>query len=756
MRITLRAAAFTAALALVIFSQADFAQETPGAGPPAAPPATAAAGEYRLPDFGPVATAKEAQSTLERAIQVILAEGGGELAIPPGVAPDWVAHNDAPSSTRAGVPSLTLVDRRGGYERRLLPSNGQPAGMVWSSRSIAREVRQPIDMAMGVHSTESIDTHIAGGTSSYLQRTLEAVKAGEDARIDVVTIRGLSAGSQVIVTGAPESYAGPHDRGPIKRLGWDKERRRAYIVMDLEHDHPKGALLYNKHVVNSMTITDHSQSDNQSMGLMVTRKNYGQGDSFTISAHSRSMGNNMSAAGDEGALAYAADIYNDIDPFRSKVERVDWSKCELVYEAGAVRNHTLGTSRPIINLNAKKHIASGRVFIIAPGHADPFSGQVVPQGAVIGSKDCGWTDDVVGRFFAVDEPSEYLDPKDDQAAGYTAAPTMRVHRWYLIQKREARPDGTQRLYVERTFWWSANTSGPNLYDSENYTTSLHQPALRYIIAPGAYVSDVSKSWTDSEHQGGMVPVAAPRTLILAPSSDADTPFDFEKGDPIAQAIGQDPWNGNGVRVRHHNYLPGAIGDSSFQAINHGRVAVHSALSVAGGSTGDLAEDKKLSKDHRPTFRKGIEISASTGTGIEFLGDVDLAAISFEQPHGRAQPIVWRAKGRSASLKVDPESGDMIIQGSPLSVSAVKGIKGLSGTDVAANNLRQINVRVPAGANQMSISFEIPEADSQYAILTSCSWLTLDAVKGKTPEGFTLVFEKPAPEEGGQLDWLLVR
>lgn len=142
-----------------------------------------------------------------------------------------------------------------------------------------------------------------------------------------------------------------------------------------------------------------------------------------------------------------ADIYNDVNPFHSTVEAVDWQKQELVYAPGAVRNHTLGTSRPLINENPEKWVTAGTVHIVAPGYPDPWrqrgeeaDSQVFAGGAIIGSSDCGWTEDVVGRFFAVDEPPEYLDPASDPAAGYTSAPTRRVYRWYFIQKLEDRPE----------------------------------------------------------------------------------------------------------------------------------------------------------------------------------------------------------------------------------------------------------------------------------------------------------------------------
>lgn len=727
-------------------------------------------GEFNLADFGPVGTPVDAEATLKKATSDIIAKGGGILVVAPGVAADWVAHNDAPSSTKAGTPSVTIIDRRNGYEKVMVPGNGQLVGSTWAGRHLVREVRQPIDMELGVHSTETIDTYIAGGTTSYDQQSQNEVKAGTNARIYLPTIRGLAVGNRMVITGVPMSYGEPYDRGPIKALGWDKEKGQAYIEMDLKHDHPRNALVYDKHVVNSMTISDHSQSDNQSMGLMVKRLNYAQGDSFVISASACSMGNVMSAAGDEGGLTYASDIYNDLQPFRSKVEKVDWAKCELVYEAGNVRNHTLGTSRPIINMNGKKHIAAGTVMIVAPGNQDPwdasdkrktgkmFEKQVFPGGAIIGSKDCGWTKEVVGRFFAVDEPGEYLDPKSDGAAGYTGGPDLRAYRWYQIQKYEDRSDGTKRIYIERTRWWSRNDVAPNLYDAENYTWDGHVKTLHYIIAPGAYVADVSRAWTACENTGGWIPTSTPRTLVLAPSSDAGTRHDFEKGDPIVQAIGADPWNVSGMRVRHFNYLPTTIEDGSFQSVNWGRVAVDTALSVTGGSMGDLAQDEKDSKDKQPKFRKGIDLAATTYTGIRFGGDVKYAAIVFEQPHGRAQPIAWNVKDKPAStLTVDPKTGEFALQGGATRMSGmmVEGTGGISGGDKPAHNLRGIAVPVKKDANELEVTFLQPEADAVYAVQVQPNWLTALAVSKKTAKGFVIRFDKAAPDVA-TVDWILIR
>jgi len=448
------------------------------------------------------------------------------------------------------------------------------------------------------------------------------------------------------------------------------------------------------------------------------------------------------------------------------VESVDWSKGALVYESGFVRNHTLGTSRPIINMNPEKHLTKGTVIILPPNHEDPWAALFGPEkdadsyvgGAIIGSKDTGWTQDVVGRFFAVDEPSEYLDPANDPDAGYTEAPDLRTYRWYLIQGLEDLPDGRKRLYVERTRWWTRHQIVPLLYRSENYSTEKEARPLHYVIAPGAYVADVSKSWTPSGHSGGVAHPLDPRTLLLAPSSDAGTAFDFEKGDPIVQAIGSDPWNVTGMRVRHFNYVPSTIEDASYTAANLGRVVVNSGLILEGGN-GNLKDDLERSKDGRPRFDTGIDIRATTKVGLGFYGDVEEAAIRFEQKNERAQPIVWAtSKGRASnSLIVDPTSGEFDFTGGAAHFSGlvVKGKGGLSGGDKPASNLREIEIGIPEASTEFFVNFPHEEVDGSYALYVQPSWFTDTIVAQKTGKGFTVRFEKPAPKDA-TLDWILVR
>ena len=729
---------------------------------PASAVPQAVMGEYNLADFGPVKTIEQMQATLNAAISNIIARGGGILVIGPGAALGSI-ENNAPSSIR-GTNTVTIVDRRNGYESVFLPSNGTHLDGVWAGRRLSRTVRQSIDGGFGTHSTATIDTSIAGGTTSYFQPCLFDIKKGKDQRIYGSTIRGLFEGMNFELL-APEG-----ETSVIKSLGWDAEKKMPYFVADIAHDHPKGTIILNKHVVNSLTITDRSQSDSQSTGLSVQRKNYGIGDSFVMHAWAVSQGNIMSTGGDEGGLCYGADISNDLRPFRGKIESINWKTAELVYAPGPNVSSALGTSRPLINMNTNKHVTQGSVYVVAPGHQDPwdsanpaktgktFEGQVLPGGAIIGSKDCGWTTDIVGRFFAIDEPSEYIDPKEG-GAGYTPPPDLRVYRWYQIQKLEARTDGTMRIYVERTRWYSRNDVVPNLYLSDNYTWDGHLKPLRYIIVPGAYVADISRAWNLTDPRSGGADVASsPRILKLAPSPDAGGKFDFEKGDSIVQAIGQDPWNVSGLRVCHYNYLPSSsVPDASLSVVNRGRVTVDSALNVYGHFT-DLEKTIKFMKDQQPDFQKVIDINATAGVGIRFGADVGEAAIMFEQPNQRPQPIVWRTANRApSSLTVDPKTGEFQFKGGAARLSGLLlgNNQGISGSTTPARNLRGIAVQVKEGANELEVRFECGEADARYGIIVQPNWITGAAVVKRTEKGFVVSFDQPAPNTA-TIDWILVR
>jgi hypothetical protein len=72
-----------------------------------------------------------------------------------------------------------------------------------------------------------------------------------------------------------------------------------------------------------------------------------------------------------------------------------------------------------------------------------------------------------------------------------------------------------------------------------------------------------------------------------------------------------------------------------------------------------------------------------------------------------------------------------------------------------DNLRGINVAVKEGAKEIEIRFAAPEADAEYAVLVTPSWLTQFCASAKTPQGFTLQFGSAAPANA-RVDWMIVR
>lgn len=80
----------------------------------------------------------------------------------------------------------------------------------------------------------------------------------------------------------PENAINSAVGGRIKKLGWDEEKQLHYVEMDLTLDPAEESLLSNKHVVNSLSLIENSNSDNPSMTLQVTRNLYGQRDAFGI------------------------------------------------------------------------------------------------------------------------------------------------------------------------------------------------------------------------------------------------------------------------------------------------------------------------------------------------------------------------------------------------------------------------------------------------------------------------------------------
>jgi hypothetical protein len=474
------------------------------------------------------------------------------------------------------------------------------------------------------------------------------------------------------------------------------------------------------------------------------------------------MSNVHSAAGDENGNCYAAFIRSRENNFRGTVETVDCDKAQLKFGPSASNLPTLGDSRPLINLNPKKAITSGKVLIVpAECYIEPvdtgkckFEGKTYPTrlvkdprtgvnglrmgGLIRGEQDCPWTPDIVGRYFAVTTPEE-------------KTPSGNL-RWYLITSLQTNADGTKDIEIRR-YWWGAKSAGsPTLYQRESYSWDGHKRPLTYVIAPGTYVNDVSRALPGGD-RGGQ------RLLGLAPYRDQGAAFDFAPGDPVEQAIGPDPFKPTGFRIWMWEDVPGVFPAPVFDLANQGHTSRHSAMTLRGGpvSLDDLAKRKQ----QKPAWDNVIVLESAVGVGLNCKADFADAAILFHQPN-REQPIKWHydkqdgKPAREAALTVSRATGEFTFQGGGVRAGGpVAEVQGLSADKTQARNLRGKNVPVKQKATTLRIRFPQAEADGDYAVFLEQSWLTNRAISEKGPEGFTITFSVPAPTDA-KVDWMIVR
>ena len=711
---------------------------------------------YSLEQFGAVTNVVAAEAAFQKASNEIIAGGGGILLIPVNTIAAWKPKNNtqheiripaAPASAKSWRPGIgiTVVDARG-WRPSVQPP--QATGMEFN-----RVLDLPAGESMPSWDMEpvlTLNNTILRGSTSYHDWLQEDVKAGADRRFYVATIRGVFPGEFLnAMTGhsnVPRLY--------VKTLGYDREKKLWYFVADTPIDVNKRAILSNKNHVNSLMMKTASHTENQTFDVWVERHNYSQGDNYIFDARNIYMGDAHSTAGDENNVLYAAFVVSDATIFQSVVEKWNAATGELVYTNNA-KGNTLGTGRPIINLNPAKWITNGTVMIVRPAsateyglnQADPqFHGQTYPTtvetnrigmrqlsmgGLIRFSADAPVTDEAVGRYFAVDEADEYV-PK-----------AKTVRRWYLIDSVTKNTDGTKDLRIIR-HWWGAKSAGsPTLYKPENYSWDGHEKPLHYVIAPGANAYDVADGVNNPK-----------RTIRLAPAPFTGTPADFAALDPIEQAIGPDPFKPIPFRSWMWDKVPGAFPATVFDIANNGDVMRESYLWIHGNSSGDVEKDKLSHYDRNPPWNTLMRLDSTCNTGIRFGADTADAALFFAQPY-HVQPLKWNYDistnhaPKVASLTVSRETGDFTFSGGLVTAA------GLSGGDKPARNLRGLNQPVPAGGKELVIKFPQAETDNAYMVVLQLSWLTNQAIINRTAEGFTVQFATP-PAAAGELSWLLVR
>lgn len=757
-----------------------------GQTPTAAPGAMAMELGRRLEEFGPVEKGADVQATYEKAIES-LRETGGVLVVPAKL---W--QQIKPTESLQGLvripaaPAETKTWRTGPGATVVTADAQQTIVNVPPLTGLKIDRQFRLDQGdsvphWGTHPMVQMDSKLIYGSISYLDWIQKPVEKGTDRRFYVPTVRGLAAGQFINVHGH-SGYGGGVTRACIKSLGYDVMEKMHYFVADTSMDHQAGAIAHNKSNTGILHMTQTSNADNQTYDVKVIRNQYAHGDTYIYYCDFNYMSNVHSAAGDENGNCYAAFIRTKDNNFRGKVESADAAAGTVTFAPSAANVDTLGNSRPLVNRNPAKHLTAGRVRIV-PGRSefdipDPamstFKGQNYATslvtnpitksierkfgGLIRGDADCPWDERIVGRFFAVADKSE-MTPKGN-------------YRWYQITKFIRNDEGTKDLEIQR-FWWGAKSAGsPTLYRPENYTYDGHDAPLEYIIAPGAYVNDVSQAIPGGDR-------GQRRTLGMAPSSDAGSEFDFAAGDAVEQAIGPDPFKPQPMRIWMWEDVPGQFPAAVFDVANHGATSRYSVLSVAGGP----ANLNDVAKRHepKPAWDNIMVVNTSATTGLNFKADFANAAIQFNQPNreqaikwhygfpadevnvnanavstGNARPMDVLTPPQVASLTVSRQTGEFQFAGGGVQTGgSVSGVAGLSGESQPAKNLRGKNLAIKSEATIIQVKFPQAESDDDYAVFLELSWLTERAITQKTADGFTVTFSKPAPN-GAKLDWMILR
>ena len=750
---------------------------------PPPPPATqgGALQIHSLNAFGPTSNPQETERTYRKALDALTAADGGILVVPEDVPSQanlenvarWSHSVDPPSCSlrdwQVGPGVLVLDNREGNITLRVPQAGKRNNGGI----TLQRTLRLPPGDSL-THWTEesvlNIENQVVHGPVNYMEWILAPVKAGPDARFYVPTVRNLFKGMFLNLHAGP-GYQGPVARATVKDIGWDAEKKLYYFTADTPYDHKAAAMAQNKSHTPAIRIVNHLNAANQTFFLYNKLNQYANGDSYIYAATFDYMGNVHSMPGDENGNCFAALIHSLNDSFYGTVQSMDSDAGKLVFKKGQ-NARTLANSRPLINLNEEKWIVQGKVIVVPPNDPTaphetedegrwPYQGKSYPSriekspltggqvlvmgGLIRGDRDCPWDESLVGRFFAIDEDSEYIKGRGARA---------KLKRWYEIAAVTVNPDGTRDLQVKRYWWGAKDWNSVTLYDPENYTRDGHERPLSYVIAPGAYVNNVSDA-VGAPHQ---IQGKPPFTIGISPSPDQGSPADFAPEDPIEQAIGADPFKPQGLRLWSFDQVPGAWPSALIDLGSFGNVARAAAIAVHGGPTS--LEDCETRRERRPAFDKILAINGASTVGIDCAADFANAAILFRQPN-HEQPIKWlygREDGkpaREAVLKVSNANGDFLLEGGDLRLDGSVVAGGLSADATPARNLRGKNVPVEPGAQSLEIAFPVAEADGDYAVFVEQNWLSNRAITKQSGLGFTVAFDAPAPA-GAKLHWMLVR
>ncbi|MBN1864359.1 MAG: hypothetical protein JW808_05620 [Victivallales bacterium] len=762
-----------------------------------------------LSDYGKVSTAAEAKETLDALVAKIKGQGGGTVVIDNKVSPDFITRNsyqdnpenelyihphglDGYKGSYKNFPNVTIMDTRNGYWNFHVPQYGgrsQAGGMgnAYGGLGINRTLKMPGKSMdpMGAFSLIDIQNNIVKGSVNFLGMTLEDALPGTDVKLYFHTTVGLWEGAKLV----SRKYWGDKGREiiTVKKILWDADRKCNYVLVDLENEYPAKSFFHHKTYMPGFNMTINSNADSQTAGqIAVWNNKNATGDDFLFSGVMAYSSDISNAPGDEGAVVYDAQVVHSLNRFRSVVKKLDRSDNTLYFEPGndgygreRTGCYELAMSRPLINLNEKKWITAGTVVVVASDRVmqdpinkinDVYKGKRYPSssgyeifergGLIEGDEETPWDESIVGRYFALDDPSECV-LRSDFFNGFHWGPE-KTRRWYQIVKFTQNPDNTKAIRLRRVHRGWPSAGGPVLLNPDNYTWDGHLRPLKYVIAPGAEVYDIANAWQDARNyylKESHIPNDSPYDNVkIMPNGDVGTSFDFEPGDKIEQAVGPEPWIPRPIRIRMYNHFPSDISSGAIEVYNHSTIANTYGINFIGNRNSE--EDMLKRKDNRPDYLNGVLFShGSVGAGIRFAGHVRDAALLMDQRLNNPQPIVWKhdLSRRLTSLVANPLNGDLEIKGGNLNIEHAGLIKtcGISATEKKSSNLRGIGIAVPKDSTRVEVTFTTPEPDGDYSLNVQTNWFTMDRVTTKTANGFIVEFSAPAPGQS-TIDWQLIR
>jgi hypothetical protein len=431
------------------------------------------------------------------------------------------------------------------------------------------------------------------------------------------------------------------------------------------------------------------------------------------------------------------------------------------------------------------------------------------------------------------ERTEYLDPNERAPAG-GGQPAKRIRRWFRITRFLVDPDGNRQLLFVRQTKHGTADGAPVLQDGYNYYGNNATRELRYIIAPGAIVVDATYGINEDDYH------VLNNTLILQRNGDFDNPrYRFERGDCIEQAIGSQPWNPRGFRVRHFNSFSGRalnLNDASFEGRNEGISPVDVGLLLAGGGL-HVSKAKsiftKAGEGGNVAYLTGIGFAGVMKTGIDFSAEMPVAsqsipfmgigyfwedderhvdlrqtdaglAIVFNQTNNKSEKdtsiskeyrnvnrkvIAWTSASGDgyATFGYNPNNYRYQLRGAQAvefgsmysdsaRTSSLTFVRGISSTPKPANNvggtktvradmLKSVREHPDDSTSrilkwEVDISFATaedidggPTSEPKYTAMITLSWLTAYAIKSKRHNGFTIEFDREAPDPS-TINWFI--